>query len=61
MKTKQRVKNKAVKIKCDKEKRREMLLLGRYAPPVFSLLTEQDEDLGCPIYICHYCYWSKSK
>ena len=58
---KQRTKNKAVKIKCSREKRKEMMLLGRYAPPTYSITTEHVDVFNCPVYIQYYCYWSKPK
>lgn len=58
---KQRVKNKSIKIKCSREKRKEMMLLGRYAPPVYSIAIDHTGVFNCPIYTQLFCYWSKSK
>jgi hypothetical protein len=57
---KQRIKNKPVKIKCSREKRKEMMLTGRYTH-AYSILTLQHELFFCPVYIQQQCYWSKPK
>lgn len=55
-----RLKQRAVKIKCSREKRKEMMLLGRYCV-AYGLSPRQEEIFKCPVYIQYQCYWSKPK